>query len=313
MGYVIGIDLGGTNLRIGAVTLDGRVVHRLSRKTEVELGVLSIMEGILADIEKVMEGVQGMELMGIGLAIPGAILIEKGIITQSPNLTGWDGFHLRDYLSERLTHPFFIDNDANAFAIGEGWMGRARGIKNYCVLTLGTGIGGGIVLNGEVWHGPDGTAGEVGHIVVEPDGCPCRCGGWGCLEVYASSTGLVRMAKEVGCGGEIPPEVIAQRAQAGDELYKGLFHRLGRYLGIAMATLVNLLNLELIIIGGGLAKASSLFLDIARDEIKKRALKMPGERVKIEITGCGDDGGVLGAAYIALSGVRGQGRLEPKI
>lgn len=317
MKYVIGVDIGGTNIKIGAVTLGGEIISYTTKKSKIFKDKKSAIKNLTQSVESIRKSLVKDALIGVGIGIAGTVLADKGIVSQSPNMPQLDGLDLKKELSKNISYPFFIDNDANVFAIGEGWLGNAKGYKNFCCITLGTGVGGGIVIDGRVLRGFDGTAGEVGHIIVEPRGVPCKCGGRGCLEAYASLTGLIRMAAEgfktekakglrESCNNNvrnISPEIIAKLARKGDSFCKGLFEKLGYYLGIAMTDLINLLNIELIVIGGGLSKANDLFLETAKNEAQKRSLKVPGKRVKVVTACCEEAGGVFGAAYMALKGV----------
>ena len=314
--YVIGVDLGGTNLKVGAVSTKGEVLSSAEMPSDVKDGRPALLKKILNAIEETRHKIKGKRLSGIGLGVPGIIAPETGTVIQSPNLTGWVNFNIKNALADKLAWPLYIENDANAFALGEGWVGAAAGIRNFCCLTLGTGVGGGIVLNGNLWHGVDGYAGEVGHVVVEPDGVPCACGSWGCLERYVSASALVRMAREgkddksaapllKSCGGVdgLSAKAIAELARQGDLFCIGLFMRLARYLGIGMDGVINLLDIEMLVIGGGLSKASDLFLASAREEMLKRSFKVPGHGVKVVPAKLGDNGGIIGAAYVALKGI----------
>jgi len=299
-GYVIGVDLGGTNLKAGALLSDGEILYRTATPSRVDEGRDSTVRTIIAAIEEVRSRVEGGRLAGVGIGIAGAVKQREGIVVQAPNLPGWEGFSIVGALSEAVPCPVFIDNDANLFTLGEGWSGAARESANFCCLTLGTGVGGGLVLDGKLWHGVDGTAGEVGHIVVEPDGIECPCGGRGCLEMYASATAIVRMAVEEGVKGTLTTDELARRAREGEEQCGALFSRAARYLGIGMTDLVNLLNIDMIVCGGGLAGSSDLFLDEARREMVERSFAIPGERVKVVTAELGSEGGMVGAAFLAL-------------
>jgi len=301
--YVIGIDLGGTNLKVGAVSSDGKILFRLSVSSDIKDGKDATIKRILHSIEEARFNVRGLRLAGIGFGFPG-LISPNGVISNAPNLPDWEGASLKNELADKLSAPLFFDNDANLFALGEGWLGVAKDAKSFCCLTLGTGVGGGIVLDGNLWHGADGMAAEIGHIIVEPDGVSCMCGGRGCLEMYASASALVRMAKEgVGDGSSVPPsaDAIAQLARSGDPYYRGIFNKLARYLGIGITDLVNLLNIDMIVIGGGLSQSSDLFLESARKEMRKRAFKVPADRVRVVPAQLGDDAGIVGAAFLALN------------
>jgi len=311
--YVIGIDLGGTFIKGGAVSEDGEIVFRAKKESDAKAGPLQPVSNMFDVVEELSKQA-GKDPEAIGFGIPGAIFSEKGIVTKSPHFPHWKDFDLQTSLKEKTAIPFVIDNDANAAALGEGWVGAGKGFKHFCCMTLGTGIGGGIVLDGSVWKGLTGMAGEVGHIVVEPDGWPCPCGGRGCLETYSSATGLVKMAREKFMDGDeskqlrevsgnnpekITSELLCGLAKKGDPLSKSIFKKMGKYLGIGFADIINILNLELIIVGGGALPTWDFFIDEAISQMKMRTYKVPGESVKIVKATCGNDAGLLGAAYMA--------------
>jgi len=311
---ILAVDLGGTNVRVAAVNPQGRILHKFNFPTEAYRGREKVVEDTLAKIKGFLAGFpkEEYEVTGAGFGIPGAIVLDRGIVSQSPNLPGWEDFDLRSQLQEGLRMPIFIENDANAFTLGEGWLGAAKGAKDFCCLTLGTGVGGGIVLNGEIWHGAQGKAGEVGHMVIDVDGPPCQCGNRGCLEVFTSGSAIRRVAIEEikrnektdlaeRCGGEIEgitAKMVYESAMGGDHLSREIFRRMGMYLGVGLTNLVNLLNVELMVIGGRVSEAFDLFVDPARRELGKRALGSMGKGVKVERARCGDDAGILGAACL---------------
>ena len=308
--YFIGLDLGGTNIRAAAITKEGEILHRVKIATEVSKGKESVIANILKIIETIREKTKGFKLSAIGMGIPGIIFFDKGIVARSPNFPDWIDFNLRERLSKDLDVPFYIDNDANLAAFGEGCIGAGRNYNSFCMLTLGTGVGGGIILNKNIWRGEYGMAGELGHITIYPDGHPCPCGNKGCLEQYASATGIVRMAMEGnppsptftkgGKEGIITADMIFQLAKEGDRFALEIFQKMGRILGIGIADLVNILNIELFVLGGGVADSWDYFIDSAIDEIKKRTYRITGERVKVVKAELGDDAGIFGAAYMAM-------------
>ncbi len=311
---ILAVDLGGTNVRLAAVNPQGRILHKISFPTEASQGREEVVENILSKAREFLGRFPGeeFEVIGGGFGIPGAIVLGRGIVSQSPNLPGWEGFDIRSRLSEGLRMPIFIENDANAFSLGEGWLGAARGVRDFCCLTLGTGVGGGIVLNGDIWHGAEGKAGEIGHMVIDVNGPPCQCGRRGCLEVFASGSAVRRMAIEAirrnektdlveRCGGEIEAitsRTVSESAMGGDSLSREIYGRMGMYLGVGLVNLVNLLNVKLMVIGGRVCEAWDLFIESARGEIEKRALGSMGKGVSVERAQCGDDAGILGAAYV---------------
>jgi glucokinase len=302
--YVIGIDLGGTNLRVGAVTQQGEILEKVETSSEVHKGRGRVVELLLDALKEVRKSLQGIQLSTVGLGIPGVINLAEGIVVQSPNFPDWIDFNLKACLEGNLDVPLWIENDANAAALGELWLGAGKEHKNFCCLTLGTGVGGGIIVDGKILHGADGMAGEIGHIVVDPEGPPCGCGSYGCLEVYASATGLIRMA--VGADLKTAPTAkdLHILAEKGNLEARRIFTQMGYYLGIGLTTLIQLLNVELIILGGGVVDSWDYFVPEAEKQIQKRAYKTLARRVKIRRALCGGDAGILGAAYVALQGLK---------
>ena len=222
---------------------------------------------------------------GIGIGVPGTIDIKTGMLRESPNLPGWSESPVQAQIEKLLGTRVILENDANAAALGEKWLGAARGVDDMVMLTLGTGVGGGIVLKGRIWHGMTGMAGEFGHMTVEPEGPPCGCGNRGCVEQYASATAVVRMAKEAIASGRAPalasaansdPEFSARAvynlAIQGDEEAKKIFARVGRGLGICIANLVNAFNLPMYVVGGGVASAWEAFSPFVFHELRQRSL-----------------------------------------
>ena len=311
---ILAVDLGGTNVRVATVNPQGRILDKLSFPTMVFRGRERVVEDILTRVQGFLQRFPRgeFELIGGGFGIPGAIELDRGIVSQSPNFPGWEDFDIRSRLQKGLHMPIFIENDANAFSLGEGWLGAAEDVKDFCCLTLGTGVGGGIVLNGDIWHGIEGKAGEIGHMVIDVDGPPCQCGNRGCLEVFASGSAIKRMAIEAiegdertdlvdRCGGEIKgitAKTVYESARDGDRLSRGVFQRMGMYLGVGLTNLVNLLNVELVVIGGRVSEAWDLFIEPVRGELEKRTLGSMGKGVRVERARCGDDAGIFGAAYL---------------
>ena len=244
--------------------------------------------------------------------MPGSVQAGTGVVVNAPNIPSLPGFRLAAALGEAIDRPVLLENDANAAALGEMWQGAARNCKTIICLTLGTGVGGAIILDGQLWRGVDGTAGEIGHTSVEPfGGVKCKCGNVGCLEVYASGTAIVRMAREGLTlhpssslksipAAELTSEGIARAAVAYDPLALDVFRRAGAYLGVAMANAINIFDPEMIVIGGGVSAAWDLFAQHAREEVMRRAFPVPAARCQIVRGECGDDAGLLGAAWQAF-------------
>ncbi|MFQ5560121.1 MAG: ROK family protein [Nitrospinota bacterium] len=316
MKYVIGVDLGGTNIRGAAISLGGEVLYREKKRTEVSKGrdyVVQNLEELLLSIEKSMGGARA-EAAGVG--VPGIVHFQTGVVEKSPNFPDWVQFNLKKSLEERGFLRVVVENDANAAALGEGWKGAGEKEKSFCVFTLGTGIGGGIVLDGEIWRGSLGMAGEIGHINIYPDGRTCGCGSRGCMEQYASASGIV---KEANSGidspeatalklalsqekeGRLSASFLYLRAREGDDYAAGVLRKAGKALGIGITDLINILNIELFIIGGGASEAWDQFIGPLKEEIKARAYQYTGDRVQIKKALLGDDAGLMGAAFLALS------------
>ncbi|MEZ5306652.1 MAG: ROK family protein [Pyrinomonadaceae bacterium] len=304
---VLSADLGGTNLRMAAVSGSGDILARVKNRTPFESTSAEIVDLIVESVEACRKEVSGAK--ALVLAVPGTVNPSSGIITNAPNIPTLDDFDLAKAVSAITGLPVFLENDANAAAIGENWIGASRGALSSIMVTLGTGVGGGIIIGGEVIRGIDGTAGEIGHICVEPKGVKCGCGSHGCVEQYASATAIVRMAKEAysaevsngsSNGNSFTSEYVFQRALEGDERAIRIFTDQGQYLGIMLAGLLNTLNPEVVVIGGGVAAAADMFLPSLVSEIKARAYVEPATRAKIVLAELGDNAGILGAAKLGF-------------
>ena len=312
--FAIAADLGGTNLRVAAVEESGAILEKVSLLTHRDQGrdaVIRELSQVLRDLSRKLVG-SGI-LTGIGIGIPGIIYLQTGMLRHSPNLPGWDNYPVRSEIESIVGSSVFLENDANAAALGEKWLGLGRYVKSLCMLTLGTGVGGGIVLDGKIWHGALGMAGELGHIVVAENGVCCPCGGKGCVETEASASAVVRKAREVLAAGRSPalaqaaqnaPELTSKLvykvAQSGDAVCREIFQSAGRYLGIAIADLVNALNLPLYVVGGGMAEAWDLFAPAMLEELRARSYIFREGSTRVEKSLLGGDAGILGAAYMPL-------------
>jgi len=313
--YAIGIDLGGTFIKGGVLDLDGNVVYKTSIETQSEKGQDGVLER-MAELSRMVAAGAGITLEQVrcvGVGSPGPLSTTRGIVYSAPNLPGWEDVAVVKKLEEKVKRPVFLENDANAAAYAENWVGAGEGASSMIMLTLGTGIGGGIVLNGNVWHGADDAAGELGHMSINFDGPDCNCGGLGCLEAYASAPATVRRAlKGIEEGRqtslkaildkdeEITAKAIYEAAAAGDDFAKETIESTGRLLGIAIASFVNIFNPELVVLFGGLAGAGEMLFAPAREEVKRRAIRPASETVKIVPAKLGGDAGVIGAAGCAL-------------
>jgi len=291
------IDLGGTKIYSAVVGADGSVRGEDLRPTYAAAGQAAVIDAMMESLQAAASDakLELGRLCGVGVAAPGPVNAARGNLTNPPNLPGWGDVPLGTILSGRLSLPVVIENDANAAAMGEYLEGAGQGARALIFVTVSTGIGGGIVLDGDLYRGPDGTAGELGHMIVQPGGPRCGCGSQGCLEAVASGTALARdgqaaidsggapvlarlTARE---GGEASAELVAQAASLGDAAAAALLTRAGEMLGIGLGNLVNLLNPDVIAIGGGVAKIGSPLLGPAEATMRKVAFPLPGARVRL--------------------------------
>ncbi len=295
----IGVDLGGTHIRAGLVSETKRVQQRLQRFAQADREPEAVIADIVAMVSD-LEDQAGQTIAAIGCGIPGIVDVDKGIVYQSPHFPKWQDYAVRDALQAELGRPVSIDNDANCHALAEWHCGAGEGAASLIALTLGTGVGGGIIIDGKIHHGTSGFAGELGHMVINPEGPPCNCGGRGCLEMYASATGLSYLARH-----DIDAEDLSKQAAAGDDAARQLFVQMGGYLGMGIASLVNVLGIHTIIIGGGVSASWDFFQPALQQEFERRSYRKTVELTQIRRAALGDDAGVIGAAY-------GASRLLPK-
>ncbi len=306
----IGLDIGGTNLKASLISSGGEVlgrVHRPSPGTTGAGGTGGADEGyteIRTTLSALVESAaEGKLIAGIGIGCAGVLSGDRRAILDSPNLRGFEGFPLRGFLEETFGVPTLLENDANAIALGEGWRGAGTGARTLVVVTLGTGVGTGFILDGEVWHGGAGMGGEGGHTTIDPQGPPCRCGNLGCLEAFVGAYGILRRFREVGQASGLAPgpdlgvQEIADAARMGDALAADVLRDTGRFLGVGFANFANLFNPEKIVVTGGISRAGDALLDPAQDEMKRRAFPAVTESLEVLPGRLGDDAGPLGAVY----------------
>jgi glucokinase len=327
----IGVDLGGTNLRIAAVDSNGKLLEKITTSTQVARGRDQVIDEMCLAIQEVVSKESGAgELAGIGIGVPGIIEMQTGMLRESPNLPGWHNFPVRDEIQLRMKTTVILENDANAAAMGEKWLGAAAGVDDMCMFTLGTGVGGGIVMQGHIWHGMTGMAGELGHINVEPEGYPCKCGSRGCLEQYASATAIKRLAQEAIAGGNAPQmaramkedveftsKIIYDLAMQGDAPARAVFERVGKALGTVIGDMVNIFNFPMYVIGGGVSSAWDAFAPLMLETVGRNSFvyratapaenKQGGDVVNRSIRGTmitkallGGDAGLVGAARLPM-------------
>ena len=311
---IFSADLGGTHLRAGLIDENGRIIRQLKQSTPVGAKPECVVNALVACALE-MQSLESKKFDAASVVVPGTVNSQNTAVVQAPNLPSLDNFGLKDALESKLAVPVIVENDANAAAVGEMWLGAGRGARNLICITLGTGVGGGIILAGKLWRGTDGSAGELGHTSVDPfNGPECKCGSTGCLEMFASATALVRMARESlhrfpdttlndQC---ITAAKIYDAAKSGYELSRMVFRKAGEYLGVGLANLINILGPEVIVIGGGVANGWDLFEGPMREQINKRAFPSAASSVKIRIAECSDNAGLLGAARLALDDLNDQ-------
>lgn len=323
--FSIGVDLGGTNLRIAAIERSGHRLETICTDTLVSRGRDRVIAEMCEAIGKLADKFSGRyEFAGVGVGVPGIIDLEAGTVCAAAQLPDWTNYPVKADIQQRLGKPVILENDANCAALGEKWQGAGRDVNGLCMVTLGTGVGGAFIFNGEIWHGMIGMAGEIGHMTVTPDGPECGCGNRGCLEKFASATAIKRMAMESVAAGQAPElaramqanaefsaKMIFQYAQRGDAAAQHIFDTVGWALGVVLSSLVDALNLSMYVIGGGVSSAwdafsPALFRELSRRSIVFRASdpaeNHPG-RKKTVVTRAllGGDAGLIGAARLPLT------------
>jgi glucokinase len=306
--YSIGIDLGGTNLRAAAIDKNGKMLAKISGSTPVAEGPEPVVDDMARSVEKLREQFGRDHLEGIGAGVPGNIDMAKGVIVGWGNMPIFNGYAMRDELSKRLHAKVILENDANAAALGEQWMGAGRGVDDLVLLTLGTGIGGGIIVGGRILHGQIGMAGELGHITISPNGNPCGCGNRGCVEKHASATAVSAMARLLGLGHDLTAQQVYELAVQGNDRAREIFKVMGEALGIALAGLINIFNFPLYLLGGGVVASWEFFAPAMLEEVGRRSYTyrstLKTAPTRIEPAKLGSDAGLYGAACLPLSDVR---------
>lgn len=312
----IGLDIGGTNSVAAAVSEDGKIfkkeIRRTPSKKEPRIIIKSIVD-LLRFIEEWSLN-KRFEIVGVGLGLPGLIDFTTGVVEILPNFPKMKGFPIIDELKKYFSYKLRYENDASAALLGEYRFGAGKGVDDLICFTLGTGIGGAVLIDGKLLRGPEGFAGELGHITLDPDGPLCGCGNRGCLEASASASAIVRRAKEIISEGkiktslsnylergeELNASIVAQEANKGDLLAQKVYEEAGKWLGIAIGSLANIFNVHLFLVGGGIANAGDILFNPMKDEAFKRAL--PGIRDKIEIKKfkLGEDAGIIGASSLVF-------------
>ncbi len=316
--YIVGVDLGGTNIVAGVMTADGAAQYAMhSIPTRADQGADAVVERIVQLCERVIAETQAAtgatrgQFVGVGIGSPGPLDREKGLVIITPNL-GWRNFPLRDRVSDGVKLPAELDNDANCATLGEWWIGAARGARHVIGLTIGTGIGGGLILDGKLYHGASDVAGELGHITIDSTGRKCSCGNYGCLEAYASGPAIAQRAREALGGGEpssmselvngdlerITAATVFDAAKAGDELAGHVVRDTAKFLGIGIANFLNIFNPEIVVIAGGVTQAGEALFEPLRAEVRRRAFAPAVAACRIVPGELHGNAGVVGAVAI---------------
>ncbi|MGE5308852.1 MAG: ROK family protein [Deltaproteobacteria bacterium] len=297
--HIIGIDLGGTNLKIGLCDASCAILRKNVLSTASFEHKEHLIDSVVSSVDSMIreQGISRSSVIGVGIGLPGPIDVEKGIVHYFPNIPGWREVCLRDILQKRIRMRVCVDNDANLMALAEFKAGAARGARNAVCITLGTGVGGGLIIEGRLFRGSTHAAGEVGHIPINVDGPECGCGAFGCVESY---TGNRRIAEEVRrvFRKDIPLEEVSRMARRGDPRALKIWENAGMRLGVALAGVVNLLNPDVIVIGGGVANAGRVLFNSIKKTIDCRAMPMQARHVKVRRAELMPDAGIIGACLL---------------
>ncbi len=318
MRFVLGIDIGGTNLVVGSVAEDGStVLAPASEPTHSEAGATDVLDRLVSLAERTIAATRkeapGAEIIGVGVGAPGPLDTTRGIVLLTPNL-GWVNLPLRQIIHDRLQLPAWLDNDANCAVLGEWWVGAARGARHAIGITIGTGIGGGIILDGRLYHGASDVAGEIGHTTIDTEGRRCKCGNYGCLEAYASGPNIaLRAVEELEAGAEsrlrtlvngdfrkITAQTVYQAAADGDELALEVVNDTAKFLGVGIGNLLNVFNPEVVVVCGGVTLAGDHLFEPLRREAARRAFKPAVAACRIVPGELAGTAGVYGAAKAFL-------------
>ncbi|MFA5276819.1 MAG: ROK family protein [Candidatus Omnitrophota bacterium] len=297
--FIIGIDLGGTNLKIALLGKNCKIISKAVLSTKKFTGKEGLISAIIFAVEKLVRdrNLKKNQILGLGLGVPGPTDHQKGIVHFLPNIPGWREVRLKKILEKRLEIPVFIDNDAKLMALAEYACGNARKYKNVLCLTLGTGVGGGIIIGSKLYRGKDNAAGEIGHLPVNEKGPRCNCGKIACLEAYIGNRRIINNARKI-FKKEISLEELSKLASKGDKAASGIWSSAAVHLGVALSGLITVLNLDAVVIGGGLAGAGNILFDTVKDTIRRRAMYIQARRVKILKAKLGNDAGIIGAAIL---------------
>jgi len=297
--FIIAIDLGGTNLKVALLSLKYKIIDKTIFKTGGCIKKEQLISVIVNSVKDIIEEhhLSKSDILGVGLGLPGPIDLERGLVHFFPNIPGWKEVNLKNILMQRLGLPISLDNDANLMCLAEKRLGAAKCFKNAVCLTLGTGVGGGIIIEGKLYRGRGFAAGEIGHIPINENGPRCNCGGRACLEAYIGNNIILREAKK-SFGRKISLEELSLFAGKGNKKARAIWSRVAGKLGLALVGIVNLFNPDCIVIGGGVANVGQILFDKVRKVIACRAMSIQAKGVKVVKAKLGDDAGLIGAAIL---------------
>ena len=311
--YAIGVDLGGTKIKLGIVTSEGKIIKKTAVPTLAEEGAEKSIGQIKNGIAHLIKGNKKI-INGIGIGAPGVVSLKKGTVENPPNLPGWGRVHLGKIISNEFSLPTFVENDANAAAIGEFIYGAGKKLDSFIMVTLGTGVGGGIIYNKKLFRGDFGAAGEIGHTSIDYKGPKCKCGSYGCLEVYLGNNYLIENVKKDLDGNRdskifelidnnlenLSPKIIHEASLLGDEFSQNVIKDAGNKLGYGLASIVNVIDISNIIIGGGVAGFGKPLFDAVKDGLCSRVLTSLKPRIKVKPASLKNNAGVKGAASLVF-------------
>lgn len=311
--YSVGVDLGGTKIKLGIVSSEGKIIKKTSIPTLAKEGVDKSIGQIKKGVSAVLKGNKN-QISGIGIGAPGVVSLKKGTVENPPNLPGWGKVHLGKIISEEFSLPTFVENDANAAAIGELIYGSGKNLKSFIMVTLGTGVGGGIIYNKKIFRGDFGAAGEIGHTSIDINGRQCKCGSYGCLESYLGNNYIIEDVKNKLSENKnsqifellennldnLSPKIIHDAFLLGDEFARDIIIDLGNKLGYGLASIINVMDISKIIIGGGVSGFGKPLLDSVENSIKERVLTSLKPRVEVSLASLKNNAGIKGAASLVF-------------
>ena len=301
--FIIGIDLGGTNLKIAVLDLKYKIKNKEVLSTRRFRSQQSLISAIVSSINNIIKdnNLTKKDILGVGLGLPGPVDAKKGLVHFFPNIQGFREVRLKKILEKKINLPVFLDNDAKLMTLGEYKLGNASRFRNVLCLTLGTGVGGGIIISRSLYRGANNASGEIGHVPLNENGPRCNCQGRACLEAYIGNNRIIKAARKL-FKRNISLEELSLKARKQNRLALGIWNQAGERLGIALAGAVNLLNLDAIVIGGGVANAGGILFDKVRKTLKERAMSVQGQHVKVFKAKLGNNAGLIGAAIVVKEG-----------